>query len=501
MRLVPRSLRVRLVLVTAVGASVALVLCLALLYTVLDRQLRAAFDADLSRRAGDVAAAVSAGAPDVVPLDPMAQLYAPGGEPVATSPVLDGGRLLEPARVRALREQVFTAASLPRPRGEEPVEVRLLARRLPDGRVLAVGIRAAPLEHARARLLVALALAVPPLILLVSAAAWAVVRAALRPVGALTREAAAISSLENGRRLPSVPGDDEIARLARTLDGMLARLRVAFDHERAFVDDASHELRTPIAVLRGEIELALSALSDARATGDPAAIEDARVTGAADATPAGETRDAPEAASSRRDERRGERDVVAGERQDRLEEVERSLRGALGETERLSRLAENLLTLARAGSLPARAEPVDLLDVVREEADTLRPLLGLRVEVAGDPLVVPADADRLRQVVANLMANSAAAGATLLSVRVDTGREWHVVEFADDGPGFAPGLLESAMERFTRGDDARTRGRSGAGLGLPIARAVVAAHGGTMTVGNGLPLGGAVVTIRLPVHP
>ncbi|NUW31987.1 HAMP domain-containing histidine kinase [Nonomuraea sp. SMC257] len=459
MRLVPRSLRVRLVLVTAVGASVALVLCLGLLYTVLDRQLRAAFDADLSRRAGDVAAAVSAGAPDVVPLDPMAQLYDSGGRPVAASPVLDGGLLLTPARVRALRTQLFTAASLPGRRGGAPEEVRVLARRLADGRVLAVGIRAAPLQHARDRLLAALVLAVPPLVLLVSAAAWAVVRAALRPVDALTREAAAISSLENGRRMPSVPGDDEIARLARTLDGMLARLRVAFDHERAFVDDASHELRTPIAVLRGEIELALSALADARTADD------------------------------------------AGAPHDRLGEVDRSLRGALGETERLSRLAENLLLLARAGSLPARAAPVDVPAVVREEADTLRPLLGLRVEVTGDPLVVPADADRLRQVAVNLMANSAAAGATTLSVRVDAGREWHVVEFADDGPGFAPGLLESAMERFTRGDDARTRGRSGAGLGLPIARAVVAAHGGTMTVRNGLPLGGAVVTIRLPVHP
>ncbi|GAA3182768.1 sensor histidine kinase [Nonomuraea roseoviolacea] len=478
MRLVPRSLRVRLVLVTAVGASVALVLCLGLLYTVLDRQLRAAFDADLGRRAGDVAAAVSAGAPDVVPLDPMAQLYDSGGRPVAASPVLDGGRLLAPARVRALRAELFTEASLPGRRGGEPEEVRVLARRLADGRVLAVGIRAAPLQHARDRLLAALALAVPPLVLLVSAAAWAVVRAALRPVDTLTREAAAISSLENGRRMPSVPGDDEIARLARTLDGMLARLRVAFDHERAFVDDASHELRTPIAVLRGEIELALSALSDARA--------------------ACGRRDGGDTAVDLR--ARGGRDAGPGVPHDRLGEVERSLRGALGETERLSRLAENLLRLARAGSLPAPAEPVDVPAVVRAEADTLRPLLGLRVEVTGDPLVVSADADRFRQVAANLMANSAAAGATTLSVRVGAGREWHVVEFADDGPGFAPGLLESAMERFTRGDDARTRGRSGAGLGLPIARAVVAAHGGTMTIRNGLPLGGAVVTIRLPVH-
>jgi signal transduction histidine kinase len=100
-------------------------------------------------------------------------------------------------------------------------------------------------------------------------------------------------------------------------------------------------------------------------------------------------------------------------------------------------------------------------------------------------------------VLANLAANSAAAGATAARIRVDTDRGAARLEWADDGPGFASGLLESAFERFVRGDSARTSG--GAGLGLPIVRAVVAAHLGTVQIRNGPPLGGAVVTVRLPL--
>jgi signal transduction histidine kinase len=260
------------------------------------------------------------------------------------------------------------------------------------------------------------------------------------------RSAAAISSVETDRRLPAVPGNDEIARLARTLDGMLGRLRVAFERERAFVDDASHELRTPIAVLRGEIELALSAL------GEPA-------------------------------------------------EVERSLVAALGETERLTRLAEDLLLLARerAGSLVIRREPVDLLELAAGEARRLGPVLGPRMEVLGETVVVDGDPDRLRQVLTNLLHNSAAAGARTVQVRVTSDATTTALEIADDGPGFPPAVIDSAFERFVRGDNARTPGSSGAGLGLAIVRAVAAAHGGTVEARNGEPLGGAVITARLPL--
>jgi signal transduction histidine kinase len=446
MRLTPRSLRARVTVVFTVGTAAALALCLALLYGTLERQLAGALNEDLTSRSDDLVAAADAGGLRAVTRDPMAQLYAADGTVLAGSPFLGERRLLptdEVRRLRAAEPSAVQTRSLPGD-GDRYSAVRVLSRRIDQGRVLSVGVSAEPLAHARERLLWVLLLAAPLLVGLLGAAGWLVVRAALRPVDLLTREAAAISSLEADRALPLVPGDDEIARLARTLDGMLTRLRVAFDRERTFVDDASHELRSPIAVLRGELELALSAPGD---TAD----------------------------------------------------VERSLRAALAEAERLSRLAEDLLLLARerAGSLILRGEPVDLLDLAAAEARRLEPVLGLRITVSGEPAVVRGDADRLRQLLANLAHNSAASGARTVRVRVAAGPDGAELEVADDGPGFPPGILASAFERFVRGDRARTAGASGAGLGLSIVRAIVAAHDGTVAARNGEPLGGAVVTVRL----
>jgi two-component system, OmpR family, sensor kinase len=226
---------------------------------------------------------------------------------------------------------------------------------------------------------------------------------------------------------------------------MLTRLRVAVERERAFVDDASHELRTPVAVLRGQLELALATI-------------------------------------------------------DHPKEVERSLHASLAEVERLTGLTDDLLLLARerAGTLILRDEPIDLLDLAGAEARRLGPVLGLRIEVAGEPAVIEGDGERLRQVIGNLAANSAAATASVLRLTITREHGNATLEAADDGPGFPPGLLDSAFERFARGDPARTRGTSGAGLGLSIVLVVIAAHGGSVEAGNGAPLGGAVITVRLP---
>jgi two-component system OmpR family sensor kinase len=365
--LAPRSVRGRVTLAFTAGAAVVLALCLAVLYLTLDRQFSVAFDADLAARADDLVSAVRAGDRSIVEEDPLAQLYAPDGAVSEGSPVLSGSRLLRPAEVqqaggRTLRTQpVDDIAGVPR--------ARVLAERLPDGQVLAVAVATGPLDEVRRLLLQVVLLAAPVLLALLALAGWLLVRAALRPVDLLTREAAAISSFEPERGLPVIKGDDEIARLAATLDDMLARLRVAFEREQAFVDDASHELRTPVAVVRGELELALASAGDS-------------------------------------------------------DEVERALRSALGEAERLSRLAEDLLLLARerAGSLVLRREPVDLLDLAAGEADRLGRALGLAIEVSGDPVVVVGDADRIRQVLGNLAANSAAAGATKARLHVTADR-------------------------------------------------------------------------------
>ena len=437
-RLWPRSLRTRLVALFVVGTALALVACLLVLYVALDHRLRSALDDDLGIRSDDLVASVRAGNTAVVSADPFAQLYAADGSLLAGSASLSGQRLLDAGQVNRVSARTLTDRTVRA--GSRPLRLRLLSRRIPaTGQVLTVAVPTRAVDRASTDTLVLLALATPLLVAALAAAGWLVVRAALRPVDALRREAAEISSLDTDRRLPTVAGDDEIARLAGTLDAMLGRLHVSFARERAFVDDASHELRTPIAVLRGEIDLALTALDD-RA------------------------------------------------------EVEQSLLAAHGQVLRLSRLAEDLLLLARerAGTLVVNREPVHLLDLAAEEARRLAPVVGVAVEVTGTAAVADADADRVRQVLANLAANSAAAGATAVRVRVGPNA---TVEWADDGPGFPPDLLDSAFERFVRGDPARTAS-GGAGLGLSIVRAIVAAHAGQVTVRNGPPLGGAVVTVR-----
>jgi two-component system, OmpR family, sensor kinase len=444
-RLLPGSMRARVTLVTAAGAVGALAICLALLYAALDRQLWAAIDDGLAARAGDLAVALEVGDSVALTDDPMAQLYGPAGDVLAGSATLRDRRLLTPEQVRQAGDVALSTRTLPVGENGGEISVRLLSQRLGQG-VLTVGVSTEPVHAARDRLAIVLFLAAPLLVAALAAGAWTVVRTALRPVDALTRQAAIISSLESDSLLPVVPGDDEIARLARTLNDMLARLGVAAERERAFVDDASHELRTPLAVLRGELELALDAVGDDR-------------------------------------------------------EVEQSLHAALGEVDRLSRLADDLLLLARArtGALVVRIEAVDLLDLAVAEARRLGPALGVSIEASGDPVVVSADPERLRQVIANLARNSAAAGAGTVRIRVTHDRESATVEVADDGPGFPEGLLDSAFARFTRGDDARSGVSPGAGLGLSIVRAVVSAHDGVVSARNGDPLGGAVVTARLPL--
>jgi signal transduction histidine kinase len=122
----------------------------------------------------------------------------------------------------------------------------------------------------------------------------------------------------------------------------------------------------------------------------------------------------------------------------------------------------------------------------------------MRITAEGVPAVIEADADRLRQVLANLAANSAAAGAGEARIRIEVDRDWTRLRWADDGPGFDPELLGTAFERFVRGDASRASA-TGAGLGLPIVRAVLAAHGGTAAIRNGPPLGGGVVILCLPL--
>ena len=302
-------------------------------------------------------------------------------------------------------------------------------------------------------LITTFAVASPVAVLVASLLGYALAGAALRPVEAMRARAARVSLATPGAdRLPLPAARDEIRRLGETLNDMLDRLSRSFERERRFVADASHELRTPVAVLKTELEGALR----------------------------------------------------AGEH---APEVRAALVAAVEECDHLASLAEDLLVLARAGEgrLPVRPEPVAvtaLLEGVRdrfkdrayqhgreirivggEPANTAGVHVAgadltvtADVGVAGADLTVTADPLRLRQALGNLVDNALRHGSGAITLAAHATDGGVALDVTDEGAGFAHDIAGRAFERFARGDAARTRG--GTGLGLAIVRAIAEAHGG-----------------------
>jgi signal transduction histidine kinase len=289
-----------------------------------------------------------------------------------------------------------------------------------------------------------LAVGLPLLLAVVAATTWVVVGRALAPVEAIRAEVDAISAAALHRRVQAPPADDEIGRLARTMNRMLGRLEQAQARQRRLVSDASHELRSPVAAIRQHAEVAL-AHPDRTTTAELAAT-------------------------------------------------------VLAEDLRLQRLAEDLLLLTRADehTLAVARRPVDLDDLVFEEARRLRAATGLRVDTAAVSAGrVDGDAAGLRRVLRNLGDNAArhAAGRLAFSLAERDGLVLLGVD--DDGPGIPEADRERVFERFVRLDDARARDDGGSGLGLAIVAELARAHGGTVAVAPS-PLGGARVQVTLP---
>jgi signal transduction histidine kinase len=314
-----------------------------------------------------------------------------------------------------------------------------------------VGTSLEDATSAQHRLELAHGLSLPLLAALVTLLGWIIAGAALRPVQAMIVEADDISA-RAARQVPrrlTVPdgAGDELTELARTLNQLLERIEKTYERERVFLDDASHELRTPIAIARGELELARMQ--------------------AADGT-----------------------------------ETAASLDSALEEVDRLEHLASSLLVLARtraAGPPPDRV--VDLRDLTlraAQDATTFRVAehtVHADVDVVGE-VSTRGDAEALERALRNLLENALRHAATRVDVRLRGDGDAAVVEIADDGPGFPADVLEHRFDRFTPGDSPAAHG--GAGLGLAIADAIVEAHGGRVRLRN--RAGGAVVEVRLPAR-
>ncbi|MGH3854641.1 MAG: sensor histidine kinase [Pseudonocardiaceae bacterium] len=452
-------LRLRLALLFALGAAVVIAAA-GLAFTLQLRvSLDAALDPGLRARVRAVAEELrSEGLPLLGPADEIVQVCALDGRLLVFSPDAGNHPLLDAAqRQQALAGEVSFTTTVS---GNRVRLLAITALRTGGRRVLVVvgtgtGVSDAAVDRVQTALLVggppALLVGGPPAVLLAGLGAWLLAGAALRPVERMRREAAQISARDTGRRLPVPATRDEIAALAVTMNGLLGRLQQALERERGFVADAGHELRTPLAILRAELELA----------GRP-----------------GRSRHAL------------------------AEAIER----AAGETDRLIRLAEDLLLLARADNaqLFLRPGPLALPDLLAAAARGARARAAERevsvVLHSPAQLTVLADPDRVRQAVDNLLDNAtrhAPADSVVEITATATPAGTVTVEVADRGPGFPPEFLPHAFERFHRAQAARTRDNGGTGLGLSIVAAIARAHGGRVTARN-RPGGGACVTLELP---
>lgn len=449
-RLWPTTVRAR----ATVGASVVVAAALALasftLLGLLEANLLRNAENDARRQADTVAQLAAAGRLDRARLVArgveFVQVVGADGRVLLSSPDLIGIPAFRPAGpgVPGTRLQTWKAHPLG---GHQRQRVVQVITDTPNGpAVVYAGASLRDVDAADDTTTAALVIGMPLLLATVALVTWRVTGRALRPVEAIRAEVAAISDRDLHRRVPVPATQDEVARLAQTMNDTLDRLEDSGIRQRQFIADASHELRSPITVLRTQLEVAL-------------AVRDPELW--------------PEL-----------------------------IGGALQDIERLQHLAADLLLLARIDAAqPVAADPLDLTALVGGAVDAR---LGDRVPVHLDlegAVGITGSALWLRRVVTNLLDNAQRYADRRVEVTLRTthgaGPRTAVLEVTDDGPGIPAADRERVFERFTRLDDSRSRDHGGAGLGLAIARDLSAHHGGTLTAEES-PYGARLV-LRLPV--
>jgi len=303
--------------------------------------------------------------------------------------------------------------------------------------------------HALHRLLL---FALPCALALVGFIGYALAGRVLRPVADITATARAIRSGDLSRRIALEGPPDELKRLADTFDEMIASIEQLVNMERRFLADASHELRTPLTVILSALQVSLRARN-------------------------------------------------AG-----VQSLRETLRVVYGEAQRMKRLVDDLMTLARAdiGEQPLQRAPLSLGDLLQEVCEAAQWMMGnRRLELQADEEVtVVADADRLKQLTLNLLDNAAKHTPPdgIVLVGLHRQHKHAVVTVSDNGEGIPPEHLPHIFDRFYRGDNARSRANSGSGLGLSICRWIAQAHGGTLTVCSETGRG-TTFTLTLPLAP
>ncbi len=451
------SLRARLTAAATAVLAVGLAVAGVGLVLALRHSLTSALDSSARRTSNQIAALIESGDPVPNPLPigdgntVLVQAITDKGQVIGSSatqsqdrlvPMLTGDQVTKVRDGQVLRLD-GDALSVDGP-------VRVLGRSTGLGNTndtVIVAVYAKSVEQSTRALRNGLFIGAPVLLLLAAGLSWYVVGRALLPVEALRAGAADITGSRPaaGHRLPVPTGKDEIHRLAETLNDMLGRLDAASARQRGFVADAAHELRSPLASLRTQLEVA----------------------------------------------------AHLGPRADWPETVQ----GALTDIDRLSRLVDDLLLLARLDDAGRRTRrvPVDLADVagtVGGSGSYREARVPVRLHVATAGAFVLADPDAMARTVRNLVDNAVRHATSAVDVTVSVAGADVVLTVSDDGPGIPEADRERVFDRFARLDEARARDAGGTGLGLPIVRELARSHGGSVSLGDAEP--GLVVEVRLP---
>jgi two-component system OmpR family sensor kinase len=469
------SLRARLVLGVIVLALVGLAAADAVTYTSLRSLLFDRTDNSLDAASLAVGQALGGGPQQprpqgssrlgVTAVGDFVQVRRPDGSILATV------RATKPGQVSALPNPRLPASALSATEGAQaPGAARYLTvgavrgggryqlRISVDPRTNFTVIVGAPLgnvDSTLSRLVLIEVLVTAAVLIALSALGLSVVRLGLRPLRKIEETAAAIAGGDLSRRIARADKRTEVGRLGLALNSMLGQIEAAFREReeserklRRFIADASHELRTPLAAVRAYAEL------------------------------------------------------FGRGAEKRPKDLARAMTGIGRESERMSALVSDLLLLARINEgRPLARERVQLERVLEEAVETARAVEPKRpIELKSTPAVVRGDTDRLRQVIDNLLSNARAHTPAEAPVRVSlkTGHGRVQVEVADSGPGLSADEAEHVFERFYRTDKSRSRKSGGTGLGLSIVKAVVEAHGGTVSA-RSRPGKGARFAFELPL--
>jgi signal transduction histidine kinase len=441
------SVRVRSALAAAAVVLIAVGLAGFVLYYIAQSVLTGNIETAVSQRSGEIVAAVRAGNTTLIEqsLQPttgdqtLAQIVDDTGHVVAASPGLASATPMS-----TLRPPVGATAwrQLTLPGAEEPLRIVATTVATGDGsQTVLVAESLYPVHESLEVLSRTIAVGMPILAFVVGLATFTFVGRSLRPVDAMRRRVDGITARDLHARVP-VPGThDEVAALAGTMNNMLDRLQAASDTQRRFVADASHELRNPVATLQVGLEI----MNPATVTVNDVSL----------------------------------------------------LRG---EADRVARLVDDLLLLARAderGLRPRWAE-ADLDELAYTTRDRLRSRrTDLVIDAQVQPVRVRGDVGQLERAIANLADNAARYARSRVRITVRTEGTTALIRVDDDGPGIPAPDWQRVFDRFVRLDDSRSRNDGGSGLGLAISQEIVHSHGGAITA-CASPLGGARFDIRLP---